>query len=175
MQLEEKLKELSRFDIGFEIKQGFYHVFLKFKDGWEIIPSDNEYVQTVSKNGVCHYVAKTDYVMIEDLFKAIDATIDYNEEIEKKIELFTLKTNELREIFAIEDLETLETIQFKYKKKKKGIKTNTIKAEEPETYEIPLEDEEEETETTEEVAESTETEKTEEKETDKKKKKGGDK
>ena len=40
--------------------------------------------------------------------------------MEKKVELFQAKVNELQNIFSELDYEELVTIEFKYKKKKKG-------------------------------------------------------
>ena len=40
--------------------------------------------------------------------------------MEKKVELFQVKVNELQNIFSELDYEELVTIEFKYKKKKKG-------------------------------------------------------
>ena len=40
--------------------------------------------------------------------------------MEKKVELFQVKVNELQNIFSELDYEELVTVEFKYKKKKKG-------------------------------------------------------
>ena len=54
---------------------------------------------------------------IDDLFNIIDATIEYNLDLQKKLILFKEKTEELQEIFSNEDYETLKTIEFKITKK----------------------------------------------------------
>jgi hypothetical protein len=53
---------------------------------------------------------------------AIDETIEYNRELELKVELFRNKMAELQEIFAQESLDVLNTLEFKIKKKKEKMK-----------------------------------------------------
>lgn len=116
---ENRLKELSDYDIGFEIKQGYYHISIVFDEKWEILEPDNESIYVEKRNGVYHYIAPADSVTIAEMFKTVDATIDYNMDLQKKLLLFRKKTEELQEIFANESLEVLETIEFKYGLKKK--------------------------------------------------------
>ena len=126
---ENRLKELSGYDSGFEIKQGYYHISIVFDENWEVLEPDNESIYVEKRNGVYHYIASAESVTITEMFKIIDATIDYNMDLQKKLLLFKKKTEELKEIFANESLEVLETIEFKYglkqqeqPKKKRGRK-----------------------------------------------------
>ena len=116
---ENKLKEVSGYDIGFEIKQGYYHISIVFDEDWNILEPDNESIYVEKRNGVYHYIAPADNVTIAEMFKTVDTTIDYNMDLQKKLLLFKKKTEELQEIFANETLEVLETIEFKYGLKKK--------------------------------------------------------
>ena len=117
MDWENRLKKLNTYDVSFEIKQGYYHIALKYDDGWSILDSDNENIYIQEKNGFHHYIASADNVKIDDLFNIIDATIEYNLDLQKKLILFKEKTEELQEIFSNEDYETLKTIEFKITKK----------------------------------------------------------
>lgn len=117
MDWEKHLKALSGYDIAFEIKQGYYHVSLKYEKDWNVITPENDCIYVEERNGIYHYIASTDSVTVNDIFKAIDATIEYNQDLQKKLELFKKKTEELRDIFAKENLDVLETIEFKYGKK----------------------------------------------------------
>ena len=126
---ENRLKELSGYDIGFEIKQGYYHISIVFDENWNVLESDNESIYIEERNGMYHYIASVDSVTIADMFKIVDMTIDYNIDLQKKMLLFKKKTEELQNIFANETLEVLETIEFKYglnqqeqPKKKRGRK-----------------------------------------------------
>lgn len=127
--LEKRLKELSGYNIGFEIKQGYYHISIVFDENWNVLESDNESIYIEERNGMYHYIASVDSVTIADMFKIVDMTIDYNIDLQKKMLLFKKKTEELQNIFANETLEVLETIEFKYglnqqeqTKKKRGRK-----------------------------------------------------
>ncbi len=112
--LEKRLKELSSYNIGFEIKQGYYHISIVFDENWNVLESDNESIYIEERNGMYHYIASVDSVTIADMFKIVDMTIDYNIDLQKKMLLFKKKTEELQNIFANETLEVLETIEFKY-------------------------------------------------------------
>lgn len=116
---ENRLKELSGYDIGFEIKQGYYHISIVFDENWDVLEPDNESIYVEKRNGVYHYIAPADSVTIAEMFKTVDTTIDYNMDLQRKLLLFKKKTEELQEIFANETLEVLETIEFKYGLKKK--------------------------------------------------------
>ena len=127
--LEKRLKELSGYNIGFEIKQGYYHISIVFDENWNVLESYNESIYIEERNGMYHYIASVDSVTIADMFKIVDMTIDYNIDLQKKMLLFKKKTEELQNIFANETLEVLETIEFKYglnqqeqPKKKRGRK-----------------------------------------------------
>ena len=127
--LEKRLKELSGYNIGFEIKQGYYHISIVFDENWNVLESDNESIYIEERNGMYHYIASLDSVTLADMFKIVDMTIDYNIDLQKKMLLFKKKTEELQNIFANETLEVLETIEFKYglnqqeqPKKKRGRK-----------------------------------------------------
>lgn len=128
MDFEKSLKDLSCYNISFEIKEGYYHISLVFKENWEII-SDNDLISIVNRNGRTHYIGATDSVTIDDIFKLINSTIDYNIDLELKLELFKETTQKLQELFANEKLEVLKTIQFKVTRKKEKVKTETSKKE----------------------------------------------
>lgn len=123
MDWENRLKELNGYDISFEIKQGYYHIALVYEDGWNVLSPDNEAIYVEERNGIYHYIASTDSVKIEDMFNTIDATIEYNMDLQKKLILFKQKTEELQQLFANEDFETLQTIEFIFGKKETKKKT----------------------------------------------------
>lgn len=130
MDWENRLKELSGYNISFEIKQGYYHIALTFDEGWDVLIPDNENIYIEERDGVHHYIASVDSLKIEDMFKAIDATIDYNMDLQKKLILFREKTEELQALFADKDYEILKTIKFVFdeaKPKKRTRKTKTTK------------------------------------------------
>lgn len=126
MTLEDRLRNLADYDISFEIKQGYYHISVLFDESWVVLDSDNEFIYVEKRNGLYHYIASVDSVSIDEIFSVVDSTIEYNKDLEKKLELFKLRVAELQDIFTNESFEVLETLEFKYgkieqeTKKKKG-------------------------------------------------------
>jgi hypothetical protein len=144
MDWEYKLKELSNYDITFEIKQGYYHISIDFIDGWDIILPENNDIYVEKRNGKYHYIASTDAIGINDLFKCIEQTINYNKDLEKKLELFKEKTAKLQEIFSKENYEKLKTLEFVFppqKKTKKKTKDKKITIEKSENNTTDVTDE----------------------------------
>lgn len=123
MDWESRLKELSGYNISFEIKQGYYHVALIYDNGWNVLAPDNEFLYVEERNGVYHYIGSIDDIKIEDIFKAIDATIEYNMDLQKKLLLFKQKTDELQQLFANEDYEKLQTLNFVFIEEKANKKS----------------------------------------------------
>lgn len=125
MNWEEKLKELSSYDIAFEVKQGYYHFSLKYPNNWNIIVSENDNIYVEQRNDVCHYIASTDNTTIDDIFNVINETIEYNTDLEKKLQLFKEKVAKLQELFSVETYQRLKTIEFVFPKQKKTVKKKT--------------------------------------------------
>ena len=119
MDWENKLKELGNYNIAFEIRQGYYHISIMYQDSWDIIMPENENIYLEKRNGAYHYIAATESVSIDNMFECVDNTINYNKDLEKKLELFKQKTAELQELFAKENYERLKTIEFVFPMQKK--------------------------------------------------------
>lgn len=132
LKLEDKLKELSEYNIGFEIKQGYYHISITFDKQWAILETQNANIHIEMRNGVTHYIASSDNTSIEDMFKAVSDTITYNTDLQKKLTLFKEKSDELREIFSKETLDVLKTITFQYGKPKRRGRPRKKQIERPE-------------------------------------------
>ena len=137
MNWEEKLRKLSEYDIAFEIKQGYYHISLRYQDNWNVIMPENENIYVEQRDKICHYIASTDYVTIDEIFKLIDNTIEYNTDLEMKLELFKEKVGKLQELFSTESYKKLKTIEFVFSKQKK---TNKKKPKETLVEELPISD-----------------------------------
>ena len=122
MDWEKRLKELNGYDISFEIKQGYYHIGIVYQEGWNVLAPDNEFIYVEERNGVYHYIGSINDIKIEDIFKAIDTTIEYNMDLQKKLILFKQKTDELQQLFANEDYEKLQTLNFVFREEKENKK-----------------------------------------------------
>ena len=120
MDLQEKLIELSEYNVSFNVANGNFVIRIKYNDKWTIIKPDNNdiaFYRDENDDSVYYYVAPIT-ISIDKLFLAIDETIEYNRELELKVELFKNKMAELQEIFAQESLDVLNTLEFKIRKKK---------------------------------------------------------
>ena len=120
MTLQDSLKEFAPYNIDIKMTQGWLIVGMTYKKSWQILKPLNELIEQRENDDRIYYCAPMNQVDADDVFVSIRATINYNIDMEKKVELFQVKVNELQNIFSELDYEELVTIEFKYKKKKKG-------------------------------------------------------
>ena len=120
MTLQDSLKEFAPYNIDIKMTQGWLIVGMTYKKSWQILKPLNELIEQRENDDRIYYCAPMNQVDADDVFSSIRDTINYNIDMEKKVELFQVKVNELQNIFSELDYEELVTIQFKYKKKKKG-------------------------------------------------------
>lgn len=118
LNLQDKMIELSAYNVGCRIEDGYCLISVTFDENWKVIPPENENIECAERNNITYYCAPVSEVSFEEIFKSISDTIDYNMDLEKKIILFREKVDELQKIFAEEDINVLKTITFKYKKKR---------------------------------------------------------
>lgn len=120
MTLQDSLKEFAPYNIDIKMIQGWLIVGMTYKKSWQILKPLNELIEQRENDDRIFYCAPLNQVDADDVFVSIRDTINYNIDMEKKVELFQVKVNELQNIFSELDYEELVTIEFKYKKKKKG-------------------------------------------------------
>ena len=120
MTLQDSLKEFAPYNIDIKMIQGWLIVGMTYKKSWQILKPLNELIEQRENDDRIYYCAPMNQVDADDVFSSIRDTINYNIDMEKKVELFQIKVNELQNIFSELDYEELVTIEFKYKKKKKG-------------------------------------------------------
>lgn len=119
MTLQENLIELSPYNIDFRYYGNWYLIGVQYKEGWQILEPDNPLIEHMPKDGKYYYSAPMNEVSIDEIFNSIKDTIEHNKDLQKKVELFQQKIEELQNIFSVEDYDTLLTLNFKYKKYKK--------------------------------------------------------
>lgn len=130
MSLQDRLMELSPYNVDFKFCGEWFLIGIEYKKGWQVIKPSNELIEHLAKGGRYYYCAPSKEVSVDEVFGCISETIEHNKDLEKKVELFQAKVGELQEIFSSEDLATLQTLEFKFKKNgKKGRKPS--KAAEP--------------------------------------------
>lgn len=129
MNLQEKIINLSEYKLGFNIYNGYTIINITYPKDWSVIKPENEQITFANdevNNNMYFYSAPITFDMSQ-IFDCIDATIEFNKEMERKIQLFQEKQKELQNIFAEESYEVLETLTFSYKKKRKIVKTQSNK------------------------------------------------
>lgn len=121
----------------------YYLIGVTFKPSWTVIEPTKESgvfcMPSTEGNGRYYYFAELQNG-VNGIFEAIDETIRYNEDIEKKVELLQKKVVELRDLFAVRSYEELTKLQFtfvteepqKTKAKKGGRKKKTVVSKEEE-------------------------------------------
>ena len=119
MTLQENLTELSSYNIDFRYYGNWILVVVEYDKGWQIIEPTNPLIEQKAKDGEYYYSATMNEVNIDEVFDLIKETIEHNKDLQKKVELFQEKIEELQKIFAEQDYDTLLTLSFKYKKYKK--------------------------------------------------------
>lgn len=140
MTLQDSLKEFAPYNIDIKMIQGWLIVGMTYKKSWQILKPLNELIEQRENDDRIYYCAPMNQVDADDVFVSIRDTINYNIDMEKKVELFQVKVNELQNIFSELDYEELVTIEFKYKKKKKANKKQSQKAIEEEITENTVEE-----------------------------------
>lgn len=124
--INEKIKNLNGYFLGMNVAEGFIYITVRFPEEWKISQRINEKydVKTVkTENDMGYYFFTSMDVGFENVFGAIEDTIEFNEMAILKQELFLTKIQELQTIFEDEPIDVLETIEFKYKKRRNK-KTN---------------------------------------------------
>ena len=140
MTLQDSLKEFAPYNIDIKMIQGWLIVGMTYKKSWQILKPLNELIEQRENDDRIFYCAPLNQVDADDVFSSIRDTINYNIDMEKKVELFQVKVNELQNIFSELDYEELVTVEFKYKKKKKANKKQSQKAFEEEITENTVEE-----------------------------------
>ena len=140
MTLQDSLKEFAPYNIDIKMIQGWLIVGMTYKKSWQILKPLNELIEQRENGDRIFYCAPLNQVDADDVFSSIRDTINYNIDMEKKVELFQVKVNELQNIFSELDYEELVTVEFKYKKKKKANKKQSQKAIEEEITENTVEE-----------------------------------
>ena len=133
MTFQERVKKLEDYRPDISFRDGAFILKIRFNQAWRVIePQDRERIAFAKDNnteGLYWYVAHIEDV--DELFDLIDETIEVNQELERKRDLYKSKVNDLRELFLSDaSYEKLCTLEFTFAKPKKP-KTSKTKKSEP--------------------------------------------
>ena len=113
--LQERIKDIENYRPNITFQDGAIIIKIQFKKGWQILQPENSELVAFSKddniNGLYWYVALLEHS--DFIFDSIEQTIAVNQEMEKKIELYETKIQELKDLFLSDvSFEKLQTLQF---------------------------------------------------------------
>ena len=116
--LEDKLKALAEYEVDFKFQKDWFVIGVTYKPQWMVVEPDNPRIEYLETEGRYYYGAPVDSIKVDEIFDCINETIKYNKDIERKMDLFNTKVEELQGLFANETFEDLMTLEFKFKRKK---------------------------------------------------------
>lgn len=137
MTFQERVMKLENYRPDITFKDGAFILKIRFNRSWRVIePQDKERIAFAKDNnteGLYWYVAHIEDV--DELFDLIDETIEVNQELERKRDLYKSKVDELKELFLSDiTYEKLCTLEFTFAKQKKE-KAQKRKKTEPKSIE----------------------------------------
>ena len=138
MTLQERIQKNERYFRGMEIVNNTVIIKVLYGEKWGAYPSQDETIKVAKSEEIPNewfYYADYTYTVIDDIFNLIEETIEMNLSAIERLELFNIKMEELKSLFANEPLQKLKTLTFhfdeiKKSKKKKQKKNNIEKNEE---------------------------------------------
>ena len=117
----EMVKKLSEFGPIISFQDNAFIIKLKYKKGWTVIEPENpeDIAHGKDKDGV-YEIYVSDIEKSDKVFELIDATIEVNKEIEKKMKLYKEKVKELQNLFTSDiPYEKLTRLEFAFPLQKK--------------------------------------------------------
>lgn len=116
MGLSERIIKLGDVFETFTITSNMCYVIIRMSEK-NVVPQDiNKRFDGITyevKNGGVWFCTRS-YMDIDKLFDAVDYVLEYNAEIEQKIELYSVALKNLKKIFNSEKVEKLKTLEFKF-------------------------------------------------------------
>jgi hypothetical protein len=113
--LQDTLNSLKPYIIGIRYVEGTLVLDTLFKDGWSI-PEDKLIKTLKGEEDANYYMIYSEDKRIEldNLIQYVEKVISLNKEREKKLELYSLKLNELKSLFAKTPLSKLINLKFTF-------------------------------------------------------------
>lgn len=120
--LQDRITNISEYFRSIQMEGDLFIIHVKYKNGWTAFNSSDDKIKVVkdqTEKNAWYYYANMSQVDIDWIFNLIDETIEFNENIIKKVTLLKQKVSELKEIFDKEPLSKLETLEFTFTEPKK--------------------------------------------------------
>ena len=133
MDINKRIEKIKEYFSQFNVYYGLNVLIIKLPKKWldfdyrEMCYSQNITVEKSQNNELVFTNDMNDGC--DKLFDMIEEIIKFNEQIEKKTQLFKEKTEELKTLFSTEPYEKLQTLFFSFENIKKNNKSKTKKKE----------------------------------------------
>lgn len=130
MTLQERIQKNEKYFRGMEIVNNTVIIKVLYGEKWGAYPSQDENIKVAKSDEVKNewfYYADYTYTVIDDIFNLIEETIEMNLSAIERLELFNIKMEELKTLFANESLQKLKTLSFQFEEIKKTKKNKSKK------------------------------------------------
>lgn len=130
MTLQERIQKNEKYFRGMEIVNNTVIIKVLYGEKWGAYPSQDEIIKVAKSDDVKNewfYYADYTYTVIDDIFNLIEETIEMNLSAIERLELFNVKMEELKTLFANEPLQKLKTLSFQFEEIKKTKKNKSKK------------------------------------------------
>lgn len=141
MELSERIIKLGDVFETFAITSNVCYIVIRMSEK-NVVPQDIskrfEGITHEVKNGAVWFYTRS-YMDADKLFDVVDYVVEYNAEIDQKLELYSVALKNLKKIFNSEKVEKLRTLEFKFSEMPSEEKEVAEKAEYSENAYPPLE------------------------------------
>lgn len=116
--MQDRIEKIKDYFISFNIAEGVAYIQIKLPNKWDAPSSEvlEENFQTKTakeSNGTIYFFSEMDNGIM-NVFDAVDFTVEYNKDLEEKSELFRVKIEELKNLFATKSLDELKTLNITF-------------------------------------------------------------
>lgn len=142
MELSERIIKLGDVFETFTATSNVCYIVIRMSEK-NVVPQDIskrfEGITHEVKNGAVWFYTRS-YMDADKLFDVVDYVVEYNAEIDQKLELYSVALKNLKKIFNSEKVEKLKTLEFKFSEMPSEVEEEVVeKAEYSENAYPPLE------------------------------------
>lgn len=114
MDLNKNIESIKEYFVTFNVTEGVAYILVKFPKGWVVEKENNGLpIESVADSETGGYYFMTDIANGTDmLFDSVKNIISLNREIEDKKQLFSVKLQELKNLFSEKTLDELKSLKF---------------------------------------------------------------
>lgn len=115
MKIDDKIKKIKPYLLSIRYKDDVSIVDVKLKDGWVVPKAKNQLVGVTEYEQYPNtyiFYSEDDSIGVDDIITYVDSIVQVNIEREKKLELLSIKKNELASFFTKHSVAELKNMKF---------------------------------------------------------------